>query len=79
MEKKVELILNNRTIRVMPHMIEDMLRLGATRTKKILKDVPKELLLIPELKKVDPLPQMENVTEIKVEEKPKVRRERVKK
>jgi len=57
--KKVELIVGDRKVRVMEHMVEDLLRYGATKTKKLLKDVPKELLTIPELKQVSPLPPME--------------------
>lgn len=59
MEKKVELTMpDGRKVRVMEHQVHDAVtKFGATRNKKELKEVPKELLRIPE-KKVDPLPQM---------------------
>jgi hypothetical protein len=64
MDKKIELIVGDKVVRVMPHMVDDMLRFGATRMKKVIRNVPKELLSIPEVVKLpeaDPLPAMETV------------------
>jgi len=78
MEKKVELIMpDGRKVRVMEHQAHDAItKFGASKTKKEVKDVPKELLKIPEIKKVepelkevDPLPVME----VKKERKAPVR------
>ena len=44
MDKKIELEVDGRIIRCMPSMLEDMMRFGATKPKKIMKDVPIELL-----------------------------------
>jgi hypothetical protein len=71
MQKKVELMVGNRKIRCMEHMVAYMIQHGATREKRILKDVPKELLKVPDLKKVDPLPNMK--TEAKAPRKAPVR------
>jgi hypothetical protein len=64
MQKKVTLIVGNRTIRVMEHQVEDAIsKFGATRLKKEIRQMPTELLKIPELKKVEPevspLPEMQ--------------------
>ena len=61
MEKKVKLINSQgKEIRVMEHMVEDAIaRFGCTKTKKEIKNVPQELLKLPDMKKVDPLPPME--------------------
>jgi len=48
-EKKVEVTIGDRTVRVMEHMLSDAAKFGATRTKKITKDVPKELITVPEI------------------------------
>lgn len=69
MIKKVELEINGRIIRVMPHLVDDMIKFyGASKTKKPVKDTPVELLKIPEKtiipKKEDsPLPAMEIIKE----------------
>jgi len=44
MDKKIEVEVDGRIIRCMPSMLEDMMRFGATKPKKIMKDVPIELL-----------------------------------
>jgi len=44
MDKKIELEVDGRIVRCMPSMLEDMMRFGATKPKKIMKDVPVELL-----------------------------------
>ena len=65
MENKVELIMpDGRKVRVMEHQVSDAItKFGASKTKKEIRDVPKELLKIPTLTKVeptsDPLPPME--------------------
>jgi hypothetical protein len=81
MEKKVELIMpDGRVVRVMEHQVHDAItKFGASKTKKEVRNVPQELLKIPELKKVepvlipkveaDPLPKME-VTEKKERKAP---------
>lgn len=83
MEKKVEVIIGERIVKVMPHMLEDMLLHGATKVKKVIKEVPKELLTIPA--KVDLLPEMKieekkeeakPVREVRTEFKPKTRRKK---
>ena len=82
MEKKVELIMpDGRTVRVMEHMVHDAItKFGASKTKKEIRNVPQELLKIPEIKKPapsattglippNPLPEME-VTEKKTRKAP---------
>ena len=59
MDTKITVEMNGRLVRIMPHTLELAKTMGAVETKKLLKNVPKELLTIP-----DPLPEM------KVEEKP---------
>lgn len=44
MEKKISVEVNGRTVRIMPHMLPDLEKLGAVQTKKVLKETPKELL-----------------------------------
>ena len=44
MDKKIELEVDGRIVRCMPSMLEDMMRFGATKPKKVMKDVPVELL-----------------------------------
>ena len=52
MEKKIEVEINGRVRRIPAHMLEDMLRFGATETKRAIKQVPKELLKFPDAKKI---------------------------
>jgi hypothetical protein len=53
MEKKIELqTKDGRIIRVMPHMVKDFARFGATQTKRNIKEPPVEL------KKKPPLPDL---------------------
>jgi len=44
MDKKIELEVDGRIVRCMPEMLEDLMRFGATKPKKLIKDVPIELL-----------------------------------
>jgi hypothetical protein len=55
MEKKIKVQIGERTVRIMPHMMKDAEKFGATTEKKVLRDVPKELI------KVNPLPRMNEV------------------
>jgi hypothetical protein len=55
MEKKITVEVNGRTIRIMPHMLNDALKFGANKIKKVIKNAPKELLTIP---KTEVLPEM---------------------
>ena len=58
MEKKIEVEINGRKVRIMPHMLSDAAKFGATQEKRIIKETPKELLKSP-IK--DPLPEMKEV------------------
>ncbi len=51
-EKKVEMEINGKIVRVSEHMVPDLMRFGATQTKRSIKDPPKELLNMPPPKKV---------------------------
>ena len=73
-EKKIEVIINGKVRRVPEHMLEDMMKFGATTTKRTVKEIPKELLKFPEPKKMivppkevisDPLPKMEITEPVK--------------
>jgi hypothetical protein len=44
MEKKIEVEVNGRVMRVPEHMLSDMMKFGATQTKRSVKEPPKELL-----------------------------------
>lgn len=55
MEKKIEVEVGGRKVRVMEHMLDDIIKLGGVKTKKIIKDVPIELLKVPAK---SPLPEM---------------------
>lgn len=44
MDKKIEVEVDGRIVRCMPDMLEDLMRFGATKPKKTIKDVPIELL-----------------------------------
>jgi hypothetical protein len=55
--KKVEVEINGKKLRVPEHMIKDMLRFGATITKKTAK-IPPELLNFPAPKKILPSPEI---------------------
>ena len=90
MEKKIEVEIDGRKVRIMPHMLKDAGRFGATQTKRQIKEPPKELgemkkiILPPKLKipepeaKADELPVEELPVE-EVKELPKVKRTRTKK
>jgi len=70
MEKKVTVEINGRQIRVMPHLVDDMVRFyGANKVKRVIKDVPKELLKMPEK------PVIGKVSEVKLDAKPEVKSE----
>ena len=42
--KKVEIEINGKKIRVMPHLLGDMAKFGATETRRTIKNPPRELL-----------------------------------
>jgi len=44
MDNKIEVEINGKIRRIMPHMLEDFERLGATRTRKIIRNAPPEIL-----------------------------------
>lgn len=44
-EKKVEVVVDGRTIRVMPHMVGDISKFGASEPRRTVKPPPKELML----------------------------------
>ena len=46
MEKKVVLEINGKSVRVMENQVADMIKhFGANKTKRIMKETPKELLM----------------------------------
>ena len=67
MEKKIEVEINGRKVRIMPHMLSDAAKFGATQEKRIIKETPKELLKspiktpLPEMEEVEPEPQRVNL------------------
>ena len=71
MEKKIEVEIDGRRYKILPHMLEDASRFGASVIKRQVKEIPKELLIIPtEVKKVilpptnlEPLPVVPEVKE----------------
>lgn len=77
MEKKIEVEIEGRKVRIMPHMLEDAGRFGATQTKRQIKEPPKELgemkkiILPPDLKmpesevKADELPEVKELQKVK--------------
>jgi hypothetical protein len=72
--KKVELMINGNLVKVMPHMIDDLMLLGATTVKKVAKETPKELI------KAKVLPEMvitPKVEEVKLDEPVKTRKKPV--
>ena len=64
MDNKIEVEINGKIRRIMPHMLEDFERLGATRTRKIIRNAPPEIL-----QKDMVLPPIK-VEELKNKEKP---------
>ena len=65
MERKIEVEIGGRKVRIMAHMLNDAMKFGATQEKKIIKETPKELLR--PAKVISPLPQM-----VEVKPEPKV-------
>lgn len=78
MTKRIELqTAEGKIIKVMPHMVNDLLRFGATETKRILREPPKELLektvipaKVPNLV-LEPEPMKTNLPEMEVKPKSK--------
>ena len=44
MDKKIQVDIKGRIVRIEEHMLEDVLRFGATRVTRITKETPKELI-----------------------------------
>jgi len=74
MAQKIELqTADGRTIKVMPHMLSDLLKFGCTETKRVFKNPPAELLekktiitaKVPDLK-LEPEPMKTNLPEMEV-------------
>lgn len=59
MEQKVELYIRGHIVKVPPHMVSDFEKFGATKTRKVIKEAPIELLKMPVRKEV--LPEMTKV------------------
>jgi hypothetical protein len=82
MEQYVELIVRGNVVKVAAHMVADFEKFGATKTRKVIKEAPAELLKIPikEVKPTNPLPEMtmpesyEERNKVAVEDRPKQRR-----
>ena len=69
MEKKIEVEIGGRKVRIMSHMLADAAKFGATQQARIVKETPKELIKAVK----EPLPQMKEVKqEAKVEPLPEV-------
>ena len=47
MEQKVEMYVRGHIIKVQPHMVADFEKFGATKTRKVIKEAPIELLKMP--------------------------------
>lgn len=43
-EKKVEVNIDGRIVRVMPHMVSDISKFGGSETRRVIKETPKELM-----------------------------------
>lgn len=71
-EKKVELEINGKIVRASEHMVPDLMRFGATQTRRSIKDPPKELLNMPPPKKVilpsDKLEDKEETPKVELKE-----------
>lgn len=64
MEKKITVEVNGKSIKIQEHMLSDMLKLGASQTRKVIVNTPKELIRKVELP-VDVLPEMKTTEEPK--------------
>lgn len=70
-ERKVEVEINGKIIRVSEHMLSDIAKFGGTSTKRTVKNPPVELLQMPkkvilpvvklEVKEIKPLPKEEKI------------------
>jgi hypothetical protein len=63
-EKKVEVEVNGKIIRVSRHMVDDINRFGGALIKRPVKNTPSELLKLPESKKIILLPKQELTPEV---------------
>jgi len=43
MEKKIEVEINGKKLRIPEHMLSDMMKFGATQTRRNVREAPKEL------------------------------------
>ena len=57
MEKKIEVEIGGRKVRIMSHMLADAAKFGATQQARIVKETPRELIKAVK----EPLPQMKEV------------------
>jgi hypothetical protein len=67
-EKKVEVEINGKIVRVSRHMIDDINRFGGALIKRPVKNTPSELLKFPEPAKIILLPKQELTPEVKTPE-----------
>jgi len=70
MDNKIEVEINGKIRRIMPHMLEDFERLGATRTRKIIRNAPPEILQKDLIQQKDIVLPPVKVEELKNKEKP---------
>jgi hypothetical protein len=75
MEKKVEVEVNGKKIKVAEHLLSDMAKFGATQVKRVIVNTPKELIKVPQPAK-EVLPEMKLTETPKTE--PKTRKPRTK-
>lgn len=67
MEKKVKVEVGGRIVRVMPHMLNDMNRFGATQIQKVVKETPRELIkAVEKAKEIKLLPEMKITKAVEV-------------
>lgn len=69
MEKKIEVEIDGKRVRIMPHLLEDASMFGASTVKRVTKEPPKELSQMP-VKKVLPPTNLEVAIEKEPEKEP---------
>jgi len=73
MEKKIIVEVNGKSVKIQEHLLSDMLKLGASQTKKVIVNTPKELIRKVE-HPVEVLPEMKTTEEPKkVTRKPRTK------
>jgi hypothetical protein len=58
-EKRVEVEINGKILRVAEHMVPDLMKFGASVTKRTIKEPPKELLSMKPKEIILPEPTVE--------------------